>query len=106
MTVRPCRHTSPMIMTHAPHALVVLGCLVCPWAPVQVHDELLFEVSVDLLAEGARLIRGVMEAASQVWGLRVLLPVKLSVGPSWGQLQELPGAKLACRCKSFNMLFC
>jgi DNA polymerase theta len=55
---------------------------------VQVHDELLFEVSSDQLAEAVRLIRGVMEAASGVWGLQVLLPIKLSVGPSWGQLQD------------------
>lgn len=54
----------------------------------QVHDELLFEVSERHLAAAASQVRRVMEAASQTWGLKVRLPVKLSVGPSWGELQE------------------
>eukprot|EP00878_Enallax_costatus_P017338 GHUV01018210.1.p1 GENE.GHUV01018210.1~~GHUV01018210.1.p1 ORF type:complete len:407 (+),score=127.89 GHUV01018210.1:1266-2486(+) len=55
---------------------------------LQVHDELLFEVSERHLAAAAACVRRVMEAASQTWGLKVRLPVKLSVGPSWGQLEE------------------
>lgn len=54
----------------------------------QVHDELLFEVESSRVAAAAGLIRGVMEDAAAVWGLRVSLPVKVSVGPSWGQLSE------------------
>jgi DNA polymerase theta len=53
-----------------------------------VHDELLFEVKESYVQAAAALVRGVMEDASAVWGLRVALPVKVSVGPSWGQLQE------------------
>lgn len=54
----------------------------------QVHDELLFEVSGRHLPAAAACVRVVMESASATWGLKVRLPVKLSVGPSWGQLQE------------------
>jgi hypothetical protein len=54
---------------------------------LQVHDELLFEVSEAQLPQVAALVRDVMEGAAGIWGVRVPLPVKLSVGPSWGQLQ-------------------
>lgn len=57
----------------------------------QVHDELLFEVCEASLPQAAALVRDVMEGAAGVWGVRVPLPVKLSVGPSWGQLQEYDG---------------
>jgi hypothetical protein len=55
---------------------------------LQVHDELLFEVSQSHLQQVAGLVRAVMEGAGQVWRLRVALPVKLAAGPSWGQLQD------------------
>jgi DNA polymerase I-like protein with 3'-5' exonuclease and polymerase domains len=58
---------------------------------VQVHDELLFEVSEAQLPHVAALVRAVMEGAAGIWGVRVPLPVKLSVGPSWGQLQAYDG---------------
>jgi DNA polymerase I-like protein with 3'-5' exonuclease and polymerase domains len=53
-----------------------------------VHDELLFEVEASCLDTAAALVRSVMEDAAAVWGLRVSLPVKVSVGPDWGHLQE------------------
>lgn len=55
---------------------------------MQVHDELLFEVQAPYLDAAAALVRSVMEDAAAVWGLRVSLPVKVSVGPDWGHLQE------------------
>eukprot|EP00879_Flechtneria_rotunda_P026930 GHRR01028777.1.p1 GENE.GHRR01028777.1~~GHRR01028777.1.p1 ORF type:complete len:224 (+),score=77.45 GHRR01028777.1:916-1587(+) len=55
---------------------------------LQVHDELLFEVSASHIAPVAQLVRHVMESAATTWGLRVHLPVKLAMGPSWGQLKE------------------
>lgn len=62
-------------------------CLQSPY-PLQVHDELLFEVEGSHVPSAAALVRTVMEDAAVVWGLRVALPVKVSVGPSWGQLRE------------------
>lgn len=62
---------------------------------MQVHDELLFEVSAGAVDEVCSLVRRVMEGARQAWGLSVALPVKLGVGPSWGQLQEFDERKKA-----------
>jgi DNA polymerase theta len=53
---------------------------------MQVHDELLFEVSSSQLACVAAVVRRVMEGTAAVWGIQLPLPVKVSVGPSWGQL--------------------
>jgi DNA polymerase I-like protein with 3'-5' exonuclease and polymerase domains len=55
---------------------------------VQVHDELLFEVRGGHVAAAAALVQRAMEDAAAVWALKVALPVKVSVGSSWGQLQE------------------
>lgn len=64
-----------------------------------VHDELVFEVREQNLAEVSREIRACMENADdyllgRVLGgkrgprFRVPLKVKLRVGPSWGQLEN------------------
>lgn len=63
------------------------------YCALQIHDELLFEVSESCLPAAALLVRNVMESAAEVWGLSVPLPVKLSVGPSWGELQPLVATK-------------
>ncbi|GFR45959.1 hypothetical protein Agub_g7428, partial [Astrephomene gubernaculifera] len=52
---------------------------------LMVHDELVLEVAAEQLPAVAALVRGVLEGEV---ALAVPLPVKLSVGPSWGQLQE------------------
>ena len=51
---------------------------------VQIHDELLLEVEREALPEAAALVKECMEGAVK---LSVPMPVKLNVGPSWGQLQ-------------------
>lgn len=51
---------------------------------LQVHDELLFEVKSDVLQEACMLIKGCMESAVK---LSIPFPVKLKVGPSWGELE-------------------
>jgi DNA polymerase I-like protein with 3'-5' exonuclease and polymerase domains len=56
-----------------------------------VHDELVFEVEEAALPAAAALIRRVMEGAAGAWRLSVSLPVKLRVGPSWGQLEVYTG---------------
>ena len=50
----------------------------------QIHDELLLEVDRNALAQASALVRECMEGAAS---LRVPLRVKLSAGPSWGQLE-------------------
>lgn len=56
----------------------------------QIHDELLLEVEKEALQEAAALVKECMEGAAE---LSVPMPVKLHVGPSWGQLQryQMPG---------------
>lgn len=58
---------------------------------MQIHDELLFLVRKECLEKAVHVIRSTLEAAVQgdgMWCLTVPLPVKVSVGPSWGDLQE------------------
>ena len=54
---------------------------------LQVHDELLFEVNEIDAADAVRAIRRVMERAGA--GLRVPLPVRVSVGYDWAGLEEV-----------------
>lgn len=51
---------------------------------LQVHDELLFEVKSSALQQACLLIKSCMENAVT---LSVPFPVKLRVGPSWGELE-------------------
>lgn len=51
-----------------------------------MHDELIFEVRPSDVLRVAEVVRECMEGAV---ALRVPLQVKLSVGPSWGELQPL-----------------
>ncbi len=51
---------------------------------LQVHDELLFEVKSSVLQQACLLIKSCMENAVT---LSVPFPVKLRVGPSWGELE-------------------
>ncbi len=68
------------------HQLLSVGYMLClMFSPgVQIHDELLLEVEKEALPEAAALVRDCMEGAVK---LTVPMPVKLHVGPSWGQLQ-------------------
>lgn len=52
---------------------------------LQVHDELLFEVKT---GHEARVAAHMQEVMSSAWELRVPFPVKVSLGPSWGELSE------------------
>ena len=51
---------------------------------LQLHDELLYEVTREHLGEVAELVRHEMENALK---LSVRFPVKLKVGPAWGSLE-------------------
>ena len=53
---------------------------------LQLHDELVFEVSSSHLPRIAAMVKRDMEGVAGVWGIQLPMSVKLSVGPSWGQL--------------------
>lgn len=58
---------------------------------MQIHDELLFLVREDALPRATAVIRGAMQSvtnADDLWTLSVSMPVKVQVGPSWGELEE------------------
>ena len=52
---------------------------------LNLHDELVYEVTREHLLSVARMIKLEMENVMQ---LSVMLPVKVKVGPSWGTLEE------------------
>ncbi|XP_064375829.1 DNA polymerase theta isoform X2 [Dromaius novaehollandiae] len=53
---------------------------------LQLHDELLYEVAEDDVIQVAQLVKHEMENAVK---LSVKLNVKVKIGPSWGDLQDL-----------------
>lgn len=55
---------------------------------LQMHDELMYEVRDvdDAPQRFARLLQTKMEMVSR--HLNVILPVKVKIGPNWGQLEE------------------
>ncbi|KGL85254.1 DNA polymerase theta, partial [Tinamus guttatus] len=53
---------------------------------LQLHDELLYEVAEDDVIQVAQIVKHEMENAMK---LSVKLDVKVKVGPSWGDLQDL-----------------
>lgn len=53
---------------------------------LQLHDELIYEVSQSDFTEVAGIIKENMENAMK---LSVKLPVKLKAGPSWGSMQDI-----------------
>ncbi len=62
-----------------------LGCVV-----LQIHDELLIECPRARVHETAATVRQCLENVERLCpGFRVPLPVRISVGPSWGQLSPL-----------------
>uniref|UniRef100_A0A3P9AD23 DNA polymerase theta n=1 Tax=Esox lucius TaxID=8010 RepID=A0A3P9AD23_ESOLU len=53
---------------------------------LQLHDELIYEVTEDDLIQVAQIVKSEMERAVK---LHVKLKAKVKVGPSWGNLQDL-----------------
>lgn len=53
---------------------------------LQLHDELLYEVAEDDVIQVAQIVKHEMENAVK---LSVKLNVKVKIGPSWGELQDL-----------------
>ncbi|KAK3555997.1 hypothetical protein QTP86_034344 [Hemibagrus guttatus] len=53
---------------------------------LQLHDELIYEVAEEDIIQVAQIVKREMEAAVKLY---VKLRVKVKVGPSWGNLQEL-----------------
>ena len=53
---------------------------------LQLHDELVYEVHVNVASDVVGILKREMENAIQ---LSVIFPVKIKTGPSWGQLELL-----------------
>ncbi|KAK3096613.1 hypothetical protein FSP39_001708 [Pinctada imbricata] len=60
----------------------VRGC----YLVLQLHDELIYEVTEEDMLKAAHIIKQEMENAMK---FSVKMPVKIQVGPSWGKLQEI-----------------
>ena len=63
---------------------------------MHIHDELVFEVEKDYLPIVAPKIKSLMETASSHFGVTIRLPtpVKMKVGPNWGQMSDYSIQKL------------
>ena len=70
----------------SPKACVAEGLLTPLIA--QIHDELIFEVQEDALPLVAAMVKDCMEGMAKVFDMKVPLPVKLKVGPSYGELND------------------
>merc|ERR1712226_1114945 len=55
------------------------------WLRLQLHDELIYEVSGEDVVQAAQMLREGMETALK---LLVPTPIRLKVGASWGTLRE------------------
>ncbi len=53
---------------------------------LQVHDELVFEVKVEMIEKYAALVKKIME---NVTDIGVPLVAEVEVGPNWGDLKEI-----------------
>jgi DNA polymerase-1 len=53
---------------------------------LSIHDELLLEVSDDMIEKTARLVKKIME---EIYNLPVPLVVEVSSGKDWGHLNKL-----------------
>ncbi|XP_076663773.1 DNA polymerase theta isoform X2 [Andrena cerasifolii] len=78
--VMPTVHPMRQLRSNSRDALQRGGYLV-----LQLHDELLYEVNINDLRQFAIIVKESMEHVCQ---LAVPLPVKLKVGPAWGDLSE------------------
>ena len=55
------------------------------WLVLQLHDELIYEVSGEEVLQAAMMVKEGMEQALE---LSVPTPVRIKVGTSWGELQD------------------
>lgn len=56
---------------------------------MQVHDELLFQIREDLIAETAPKIRDIMQEPFHIHGREVYIPTGGKVGDSWGKMKDI-----------------
>lgn len=71
-----------MAMNEISSRLLAVGCRLL----VQVHDELLFEIKENKIAEYAKKIKEIME---NIYKLNVPLKVDLKVGNNWEEMKEI-----------------
>ena len=55
------------------------------WLVLQLHDELIYEVSGEDVLQVAKIVKSGMETAMK---LLVPTPVRVKVGATWGELQD------------------
>ena len=55
------------------------------WLVLQLHDELIYEVTGDDMVQAAQIVKESMETALK---LSVPTPVRVKVGAKWGELQD------------------
>ena len=83
------RHSSPDLQSKGEirgrRPLCSLPPPVGGYFALQLHDELIFEVSINELRKVAEIVKTEMENAMK---LSVVLPVKMKAGPSWGNMAE------------------
>ncbi|KOX75679.1 DNA polymerase theta [Melipona quadrifasciata] len=79
-TIMPSGNPTRKLRSNSKEAQQRAGYLV-----LQLHDEFLYEVNIHDLKQVAKIVKESME---QVCQLAVPLPVKLKVGPAWGNLSD------------------
>ena len=79
--VNKCLFTDPVLVVSAEAGQHRGAFLV-----LQLHDELIYEVSRSEVTQVASIIKRCMETTTP---LAVRLPVKVKVGPSWGRLEDM-----------------
>lgn len=56
---------------------------------MNIHDAIVFQSSIDLIYEHARLIGEFMQVPLSIHGRELVIPSDLAVGPNWGELEEI-----------------
>ena len=60
---------------------------------LQIHDELIFEVSKENVDNAIKLIQPIMEDIPRRLGISIPFPVRVESGKTWGTLVEHEAAK-------------
>ncbi|XP_075973097.1 DNA polymerase nu-like [Anticarsia gemmatalis] len=55
---------------------------------LQIHDELVWEVRDEHIPVAAGIIKRVMEGCGRQFGMSISLPVAISVGKNWGEMED------------------
>ena len=56
---------------------------------LNVHDEIVYQTTPDLVDASIVRVRGIMERPIEIEGRQVSIPVDFSVGPNWGEMEAV-----------------